>query len=232
MTTPAFVSWSGGKDSALALYRAQALGLEVRAVLTMLEETGQRSRSHAVPREVMQAQADAMGVELVTACASWADYEAVFVATAKLLAARGFTHGVFGDIDLQAHRDWEEKVCAAAGVTPVLPLWHNSRHSVAAAVLELGFRAKIVCVNGRYLDASFCGREYEQAFVDALPSNVDVCGENGEFHSFVYDGPIFQRPVPVQVAKRHTYVAPANQGGDTFYFAELSTDSRRSATGL
>jgi uncharacterized protein (TIGR00290 family) len=222
MTKLAFVSWSGGKDSALALHRARALGLEVRAVLTMLEETGQRSRSHAVPLAVMQAQADAMGIELVTACACWADYESVFIATAKSLAARGFTHGVFGDIDLQAHRDWEEKVCAAAGVTPVLPLWHNARSDVAKAVLDLGFRAKIVCVNGRYLDESFCGREYDQAFVDSLPTGVDLCGENGEFHTFVYDGPIFHRPATVHVAKRHTYSAPANQGGDTFYFAELS----------
>jgi uncharacterized protein (TIGR00290 family) len=222
MTTLAFVSWSGGKDSALALHRARASGLEVRAVLTMLEETGQRSRSHGVPLAVMQAQANAMGIDLVTASASWADYESVFIATAKSLAARGFTHGVFGDIDLQAHRDWEEKVCAAAGVSTVLPLWNNARSDVAEAVLDLGFRAKIVCVNGRYLDESFCGCEYDQAFVDSLPEHVDLCGENGEFHSFVYDGPIFERPVPVRVEKRHTYVAPPNQGSDTFYFAELA----------
>lgn len=135
----------------------------------------------------------------------------------------GFTHGVFGDIDLQAHRDWEEKVCAAASVTPVLPLWHNARADVAKAVLNLGFRAKTVCVNGRFLDESFCGREYDQAFVASLPPGVDLCGENGEFHSFVYDGPIFRRPMTVHVAKRHVYVAPENQGGDTFYFAELAT---------
>lgn len=225
MTQRAFVSWSGGKDSALALHHARERSVDVVALLTMLEETGARSRSHAVPLDVIQAQADAMGVRLVTACASWRDYESVFVATLKSLHAEGITHGVFGDIDLQAHRDWEEKVCAAADIVPLLPLWQRARSEVVEAVLQLDIRAKVVCVNGRWLDESFCGRDYDRTFVESLPRGVDACGENGEFHSFVYAGPMFRQPLRVRVARKHRYVAPPEHGGDTFYFAEMALDT-------
>ncbi len=222
MNPHAFVSWSGGKDSALALHRARESSVEIVALITMLEETGERSRSHAVPVSVMRAQADAMGLRLVTACASWRDYESVFIATLKSLRTEGITHGVFGDIDLQAHRDWEEKVCAAADIVPLLPLWHQARREVAETVLQLGICAKVVCVNGRWLDESFSGRDYDCAFVDSLPAGVDACGENGEFHTFVYAGPMFRKPLEVKIAKTHRYVAPPEHGGDTFYFAELA----------
>jgi uncharacterized protein (TIGR00290 family) len=128
---------------------------------------------------------------------------------------------VFGDIDLQPHRDWEEKVCAVAGLRALLPLWHEDRNKLAREVLELGFRARVVCVNGRYLDETFCGRDYDESFLKDLPESVDACGENGEFHTFVYDGPIFRKPVTVRVAERTTYHAPENLGSDTYYFARL-----------
>jgi uncharacterized protein (TIGR00290 family) len=217
----AFSSWSGGKDSALALYCAKQQGLNVTTLLTMLDETQERSRSHAVPLHVMQAQAKALGLELITPSASWKDYERVFIETLKGLKEQGFTTGVFGDIDLQPHRDWEEKVCATAGLTALLPLWHEPRERLAHEVLSLGFRAVVACVNGRYLDEIFCGREYNKVFLADLPENVDACGENGEFHTFVYGGPIFQKSVSVYVAERTTYHAPENLGSDTYYFARL-----------
>jgi uncharacterized protein (TIGR00290 family) len=217
----AFASWSGGKDSALALYRAKQQGLRVTTLLTMLDETEQRSRSHAVPLHVMQSQADALGLTLITPSASWADYERVFIDTLKTLKEQGFTTGVFGDIDLQPHRDWEEKVCAVAGLRAFLPLWHEEREKLAHEVLDLGFRARVVCVNGRYLDEIFCGREYDKLFLKDLPESVDACGENGEFHTFVYDGPIFQQAVHVHVAERTTYHAPEDLGSDVYYFSRL-----------
>jgi uncharacterized protein (TIGR00290 family) len=226
-----FASWSGGKDSALALYRARHLfnqqqGLNVTTLLTMLDETQERSRSHAVPLHVMQAQANALGLELITPSASWENYERVFTETLKDLKEQGFTTGVFGDIDLQAHRDWEEKVCAEAGLEPLLLLWHESREKLAREVLDLGFRTVVVCVNGRYLDETFCGREYDEAFLKDLPEGVDACGENGEFHTFVYDRPIFQKSVHVYVAERTTYHAPENLGADTYYFARLELNEK------
>src|SRR5690606_23435057 len=102
---------------------------------------------------------------------------------------------VFGDIDLQEHRDWEEKACAAAGITALLPLWHQDRRALAHQVLSEDFRAVVVCVDSRHLPDDFCGRDYDASFIRDLPPQVDVAGENGEFHTFVYDGPNFVHPV-------------------------------------
>lgn len=217
----AFLSWSGGKDSALALYRTRQQGFKVTTLLTMLDERKECSRSHAVPLHVMQAQVDALGLELIAPSASWAEYEEVFISTLRNLKTRGFSTAIFGDIDLQPHRDWEEKICNAANLALVLPLWQGARDKLAHEVLDLGFRAKVVCVNGKYLSQDFCGREYDLTFLNDLPQSVDMCGENGEFHTFVYDGPIFQNPVSVNIEEHTTYHAPESLGGDTYYFARL-----------
>ncbi|HEX2725242.1 MAG TPA: diphthine--ammonia ligase, partial [Beijerinckiaceae bacterium] len=179
------VSWSGGKDCCLAMHRARAAGLDVSVLLAMFDETGERTRSHGIPRALMQAQAEALGLELVAAGATWADYEKTFVAALTELRGRGVTDVVFGDIDLVPHREWEEKVCAAAGVRPSLPLWQQDRRALAEEVLGLGYRALVVCTDDRWLDAGWCGRVYDRAFIDRLPAGVDACGENGEFHTFV-----------------------------------------------
>lgn len=199
----AFFSWSGGKDSMLALHRALAAGVRVETLLAMFDEAGERSRSHAIAPQLMQAQADALGIELVIGRAGWADYEAVFTARLREFAARGITHGLFGDIDLQPHRDWEEKVCAAAGLRAELPLWQERRRALVDELLALGYRARVVCVDARFLGASFCGREFDAAFLADLPEGVDACGENGEFHTFVFDGPRFAQPVAHELVAVH-----------------------------
>jgi uncharacterized protein (TIGR00290 family) len=196
----AAVSWSGGKDCCLALHRARAAGFDIRILVAMFDESGERTRSHGVPRAIMQAQADALGLELVAPSASWADYERVFTETLTVLKARGIADVVFGDIDLQPHREWEEKVCAAAGVRSHLPLWQENRQALAGEILALGYRAVVVCTDDRWLGARWCGRAYDRAFLAGLPDGVDLCGENGEFHTFVTDGPLFRQPVPVHVA--------------------------------
>ena len=136
----ALCSFSGGKDSCLALWRAQRQGVDVRTLLVMFEESGERSRSHAIPLPVIARQSQALGLELVTRNASWKTYERVFTEALISLRAAGHEVAVFGDIDLQAHRDWEERVCAAAGVSPMLPLWHGDRQALAQEVLDAGFR--------------------------------------------------------------------------------------------
>jgi uncharacterized protein (TIGR00290 family) len=217
----AVVSFSGGKDSCLALWRARQAGMDVRAVINMLEETGERNRSHGVPRSLLEAQARALGVELVVPSASWRDYETRLSEALVDLKSRGFEVAVFGDIDLQAHRDWEEKVCARAGLECHLPLWHEQRQDLAREVLRLGFRAIVVCTDSRFLDDRFCGRLYDERFIADLPDNVDVCGENGEFHTFVFDGPGFREPVRYEVGTNLVYVAPAELGGVRYCFASL-----------
>lgn len=159
-------------------------------------------------------------MRLVTPRAGWDRYEAVFVETLRSERRRGVEHAVFGDIDLLPHRDWEEKVCAAAGVTPHLPLWGERREEVVREIFERGIEAVCVCVNTRFLPKNFCGRRYDARFVADLPEGVDACGENGEFHTFVTAAPRFLEPIVVRVAAQRRYRAP-EPGGDEFWFAEL-----------
>jgi uncharacterized protein (TIGR00290 family) len=221
----AAVSWSGGKDCCLALHRARDAGMAVPVLVAMFDETGERTRSHAIPLAVMAAQADALGLELVAPSASWGDYEAVFVATLTDLKARGVSDMVFGDIDLQPHRDWEEKVCAAAGVTAHLPLWQEDRDALAREVLDRGYRPLVVCTDDRFLDASWCGRAYDRAYVASLPPGVDACGENGEFHTFVTDGPSFSAPVPVSVTAVETRDIAFGGKSYAYHYARLALGS-------
>lgn len=218
----ALCSFSGGKDSCLALWRAIQQGMDVRTLLVMFEETGERSRSHAIPLPLIERQAQALGLDLVVRNASWKTYESVFIEALRQLHASGHDIAVFGDIDLQPHRDWEEKVCAAADITPCLPLWHGNRRELADEVLASGFRAVVVCTDARYLGDEFCGREYNAQFIRDLPPGVDACGENGEFHTFVYDGPCFRQPVEFSLAGFDDYTAPAEFGGVRYRFARLA----------
>lgn len=222
MSRRALCSFSGGKDSCLALWRAQQQGLDVRTLLVMFEESGERSRSHSIPLALIERQARALRLALLTRNASWKSYEEVFIATLEQLRATDHEVAVFGDIDLQPHRDWEEKVCAAAGIEPVLPLWQQDRRALAEEVLASGFRAVVVCTDSRYLGDEFCGREYDASFIADLPAGVDACGENGEFHTFVYDGPNFSAPVPFNIAGFESYVAPPEYGGVRYHFARLA----------
>jgi len=217
----AFCSFSGGKDSCLALWKARNEGFDVDTLLVMMNESGERSRSHGLPRALLERQANALGTRLLTANADWSNYERVFVELLRGLRADGHEVGVFGDIDLVPHRQWEERVCGAVGLRAHLPLWQKDRLALAHEVRELGFRAVVVCVDSRWLDDSFAGREYDQRFLADLPSGVDACGENGEFHTFVYDGPGFAAAVPFRVVEKEEYVAPVERGGTRYCFARL-----------
>jgi uncharacterized protein (TIGR00290 family) len=218
---PSLCSFSGGKDSCLALWRAQRSGLDVRSLLVMFEESGERSRSHGLPLDLIRKQAEAMQLQLRVGNASWATYEAEFVNLLKQYRADGFETAIFGDIDLQPHREWEERVCTLADIKPVLPLWLEKRDALSREVIAEGFKAVVVCVDTRFLDASFCGREYDAQFIVDLPSHVDACGENGEFHTFVYDGPNFSKPVSFEIAQFEDYVAPSEFSGVRYRFATL-----------
>ncbi len=220
----AFCSWSGGKDSCLALSRAKAAGVEITHLVTMFDESGIRSRSHAVSLSLMRAQADALGLEFVAPVASWQSYEAVFIETMKTLQREaGCEVGIFGDIDLEPHREWEEKVCAQAGFEPLLPLWGENRLLMVNEFLDEGYEAVVICVNEKYLGREFCGRNFDRQFLADLPAGVDACGENGEFHTFVTNGKkLFSNKVPCRAAEIYHH-APAFPSGETgsFYYARL-----------
>jgi uncharacterized protein (TIGR00290 family) len=220
-SAPAVWSSSGGKDSLLALWHAKRLGMRPATMLTMFEETGLRSRSHGISQRLMELQAQALGLELVMPAASWADYEKVFVQALRLLRESNHRTAIFGDIDLQAHRDWEERVCSTADLQACLPLWHRDRRELAEESIGLRFRSIVVCTDSRYLSDEFCGREFDARFIADLPPGVDPCGENGEFHTFVYDGPLFRQALSVQVQSKEAYVAPPQLGGVRYCFARL-----------
>ena len=218
----AFCSWSGGKDSCLALSRAVENGYEITHLLTMFDETGERSRSHAVSLDVMRAQAESLGLKLIAPSASWQNYQAVFIEELRKLKAQKIEAAIFGDIDLQAHRDWEEQVCAAAEIEAVLPLWNENRLDLVNEFLTSGFRSVVICVNEKYLPKEFCGRVFDEQFIKDLPEGVDACGENGEFHTFVFDGKLFKNPVPYKIDEiyRHAPVFPSGEAA-SFYYAKL-----------
>ena len=176
-------------------------------LLTALEETGSRVRSHGVSVQLMRAQAAALKLDIEFLSASWKEYEYQFIEKLTFLKSLGIQSGIFGDIDLIAHREWEEKVCGAAGIAACLPLWNEDRLSLVSEFFHAGFMARVSCVDGRFLDDTFVGCEFDQSFIDRLPAGVDACGENGEFHTFVYDGPNFINPVQWVSIGKKTYVS-------------------------
>ncbi|MFH1476902.1 MAG: diphthine--ammonia ligase [Verrucomicrobiota bacterium] len=192
-----FSSWSGGKDSCLALHRACMAGARPACLLTMLCEDGIRSRSHGLRREVIAAQAAALGIPLLTRCATWTGYEAAFIDALHAIRAKGITSGVFGDIDFPPHLEWEEKVCAKADIIPCLPLWGGGRPALLHEFIALGYKALIVRVNENKLNRKFLGRIIDEKITGTFEKiGIDPCGENGEYHTIVVDGPIFSKPLP------------------------------------
>lgn len=194
-----FSSWSGGKDSALAFYEAVKSGGKPGLLLTMFEEGGVYSKSHALPFEVIAAQAEKLGVPLLTKNASWASYEGEFTEALSEIKQLEITSGVFGDIDLIDHLNWVQNICEKSGVTAIHPLWDWPRLNVLKQVIKLGFEAYIIVVDSTRLSPSYLGRKLTHDLVEELNGlGVDPCGESGEFHTLVVDGPIFTSAVPVR----------------------------------
>jgi uncharacterized protein (TIGR00290 family) len=196
MQARAAISWSAGKDSCLAWLLAREQGLEVCSFLTMCEPDG-TSKSHALDPALIETQVRSIGATWRAARVPPGGYARVFDNELARLAADGHTHMVFGDIDLAAHRDWLEPACARAGLIAVFPLWGMARVDVAQLILARGIRARLVCVDTRWLAASFCGRDYDAALLAQLPPGVCPCGEGGEFHTFVFDAPGFDHALPL-----------------------------------
>jgi diphthine-ammonia ligase len=192
-------SWSGGKDSCLALHRALNGGGKLACLVTMFTEGGQRSRSHGLAREVLEAQAAAVGAPLVSAAAAWDEYETAFVGLLRSAKARGADTAVFGDIDIPRHRQWEESVCRQAGLTASLPLWQNERMALLDEWWAAGFEARIVVAREGLVDRRYLGRVLDRQTTEELAATgVDPCGENGEFHTVVTGGPLFRNPIELR----------------------------------
>jgi uncharacterized protein (TIGR00290 family) len=216
MKTKAVINWSGGKDSALALYRLLADDkYEIKCLLTMLSQKYDRISMHGVRAELLDEQAVAIGLPLkkvyLPEMPDMSVYENEMQKVMNQLKAEGIEVSVFGDIFLEDLRKYREEKLACAGMRGHFPLWKSNTTKLVREFIELGFKTIVVCVDGKLLDESFAGRVIDKDFLSDLPANVDPCGENGEFHTFVYDGPIFKKPVKFKTGEKvyREYPAPA-----------------------
>jgi uncharacterized protein (TIGR00290 family) len=201
------VSWSSGKDAAWTLHtlQQQCPGA-VAGLLTTVTEVFDRVAMHGVRRTLLEAQADVAGLPLyrvnIPSPCSNADYEQRMSEAVTQFIADGFTHVAFGDLFLQDVRRYREERLAGTGLTPLFPLWKTKPTAeLALEMIDSGIRAVLTCVDPRKLPASFAGRAFDRRLLAELPPGVDPCGENGEFHSFVWNGPMFRRPLAVTIGE-------------------------------
>lgn len=233
MKPKALFNWSSGKDSALALYKIlQDDEYEVKTLLTSINKEFQRISMHGVHVLLLERQASHLGIPLtkmeLPKEPSMEEYQRVMNATMNEIQAQGITHSIFGDIFLEDLRQYREKQLNTIGIQAVFPLWKQNTSDLIREFLKLGFKTIVTCVNGMYLDKSFAGRVIDQQFLDDLPKNVDPCGENGEFHTFTFDGPIFKNPVQFEIGEtvKKTYPKPKSNPEDrdeeyVFWFCDL-----------
>jgi len=206
---PVVLSWSGGKDSSLALAALRAdPSVEVVAVLTTITREYDRISIHGVRRAILEAQVAALGLPLIEvaipAAANNAAYEQAFAAALATFRKErpDVQHMAFGDLFLADVRAYRERVLPPLGWTPVFPLWGMDTTALAAEFVRAGYRAILTCVDTTQLSPEFAGREFDASLLAELPAGVDPCGERGEFHTCVYAGPIFSHPLPVRVGER------------------------------
>ncbi|MFL0506869.1 diphthine--ammonia ligase [Ureibacillus sp. 179-F W5.1 NHS] len=192
-------SFSGGKDSTLALFKAMKAG-EAVGLIVMMEEEGKRSRSHGMPPEIIRAQASSIGLPIYAAAASWTDYEKVFIGLLEKAKKQGAELLVTGDIDIPEHGCWHEKVTNDVGLKLGMPLWEMDHRAVVEEFIDLGFVSVVVTVNlSLGMREDDLGRTFTHEYVKELEARgIDPCGEGGEFHTTVIDGPIFKHPIPVR----------------------------------
>ena len=202
----AVFNWSGGKDSAHALLRVQQAGIyEIIALLTTVNCTTHRSTMHGIPLPLLQAQADSIGIPLhivdLTPKGNMEDYGAAMSKAVEYFKTQGVTHFIFGDIFLHDVRKYREQHLAPHGIDVVEPLWNKTTEEVMTDFLTSGLQTVVVTTMADGLGAAAIGRMIDQDFVNSLPDDIDPNGENGEYHTFCYDGPIFRYPVPFQLGE-------------------------------
>lgn len=197
----AIFNWSGGKDSALALFNVlEHDQMDIQSLVTTVNKDKARISMHGVRETLLDLQAKSIGLPLkkiqLSEMPSMDEYELQMRTMLEFFKSKGVTHSIFGDIFLEDLKAFRDSKLGEVGIEGVYPLWKQETYEIMDQFISLGFKSKVVCINTKSLESSFLGRELDYQFLKDLPSDVDVCGEHGEFHTFVYDGPIFSSPVP------------------------------------
>jgi len=233
MKQKAIFNWSSGKDSALALYKIlQEEKFEITSLLTSISEEFQRISMHGVSVALLEKQAASLGFPLIKLELpkepSMEEYQELMNKTMSGIKSGGVTHSVFGDIFLEDLRKYREDQLQSVGMSAVFPLWKKNTTDLIHEFMDLGFKTIVTCVNETYLDKSFAGRIIDESLIKDLPKNVDPCGENGEFHTFTFDGPIFKNPIVFEIGEvvKKTYPKPKSdeseeEGEYIFWFCDL-----------
>ncbi|ANF51063.1 ATP-binding protein [Chryseobacterium glaciei] len=233
MKPKAIFNWSSGKDSALALYKTlKEDRFEITSLLTSVNEEFQRISMHGVHVDLLKQQASSLEIPLMTMQIpkepTMEQYREIMISTMDTIKSKGNMHSIFGDIFLEDLRKYREEQLQSIGMEAVFPLWKQNTSSLINEFLDLGFKTIVTCVNETYLDKSFAGRIIDKDFIKDLPENVDPCGENGEFHTFTFDGPIFKNPIEFEIGEtvKKTYPKPKSDENDKdeeyiFWFCDL-----------
>ena len=225
-----YFNWSSGKDSSLALfYLLQQKQYTISTLLTTVNLDYKRVSMHGVREELLDLQVKSLQIPLrkigLPAQVSMKSYNEVMQSVTQDLKSQQYTHCIFGDIFLEDLREYREMQLKKIGIKAIFPLWKKDTKELLTEFITLGFKAITVCVNAKYLDKSFCGRVLDMNFLKDLPPNVDPCGENGEFHTFVYDGPIFNNPVAFEIGEKvHRSYEPSKNEDDNCFSDQEDTN--------
>ncbi|WP_147676079.1 adenine nucleotide alpha hydrolase [Algibacter pacificus] len=214
-----YFNWSSGKDSALALYYLlQDTNYSVEQLITTVNSHYNRVSMHGLRKELLLAQTNAINIKAslieLPEMPSMETYEEVMLNTVSQLKQNGFTHSAFGDIFLEDLRTYRENNLAKHHIKTVFPIWKKDTKTLLTEFLNLGFKTIVVCANSKFFDQDFVGTIIDEHFIDNLPEGVDPCGENGEFHTFCFDGPIFKNPIPFTIGEKVYREYDAPKGND------------------
>ncbi len=224
----AWMNWSSGKDSALALYSVLQSGeYQVEKLFTSITADSEEVSMHGVPKELLELQSEKIGIPLkvvdLPTNLSKTAYDKKMKVEVSALKKQGLLYSIFGDIFLEDLRKYREKQLSEAGIEAVFPLWKKNTRDLMQTFLDSGFKAIVVCTNSKYLDDEFCGRYIDRDFLNSLPEGIDPCGENGEFHTFVFEGPIFSERINFRIGKKEikTYESPEGKWDSRFCYTKL-----------
>jgi uncharacterized protein (TIGR00290 family) len=218
-----FVSWSGGKESCLACHKAIMQGYKVTYLLNLLDEEGKRSRSHGIRSNLLVLQSQAIGIPIVQRKTTWEKYEDVFKDAVEGLKEEEVKGGVFGDVDIEEHRDWIERVCRELEIKPILPLWGGDEKEIMIEFINQEFEAIVVATKQ---GKEWLGKKVNKQFIDELHKlNISPCGESGEYHTFVTNGPIFKTKIKIIGGKEKEYLR------DNYWFLDIDGALENALTG-